>query len=130
VLMALGGWFLFLHFRRRKQPFPRLFLRATALAAPLGFVAVEAGWTVTEVGRQPWIIYGVLRTKDALTPMPGLVWPLLTMLVVYTLLVFVTVAVLKRLVEATERNIALGAGPLGSSATEALVSPPVEAPHA
>jgi cytochrome d ubiquinol oxidase subunit I len=108
ALMALGLWFLFLHVRRRKQPFPRAFLRAVTLAAPLGFVAVEAGWTVTEVGRQPWIIYGVLRTKDALTPMPGLIWPLLSMIAVYALLVFVTIVVLSRLVQATERALALG----------------------
>ncbi|MEY4515216.1 MAG: hypothetical protein RLZZ450_7338, partial [Pseudomonadota bacterium] len=107
ALMALGAWFLFLHVRRRKEPFSRLFLRVVTLFGPLGFIAVEAGWTVTEVGRQPWIIYGVLRTKDALTPMPGLVWPLLSMLVVYALLVFVTIVVLSRLVQATERSLAL-----------------------
>ena len=42
------------------------------MATPLGFIAVEAGWTVTEVGRQPWIIQGVMRTIDSLTPMPGI----------------------------------------------------------
>jgi cytochrome d ubiquinol oxidase subunit I len=41
-------------------------------ATPIGFIAVEAGWTVTEVGRQPWIIQGIMRTKDAVTPMPGI----------------------------------------------------------
>jgi cytochrome d ubiquinol oxidase subunit I len=41
------------------------------LASPLGLLAIEAGWTVTEVGRQPWIIQGVLRTAEAVTPMPG-----------------------------------------------------------
>lgn len=51
-------------------------LRAIVLAAPLGFIAVEAGWTVTEVGRQPWIIYEVMKTADAVTPMPGLIVPL------------------------------------------------------
>jgi len=45
-----------------------------ALATPMGFIAVEAGWTVTEVGRQPWIIHGVMRTADAVTPMPGIVY--------------------------------------------------------
>jgi cytochrome d ubiquinol oxidase subunit I len=43
------------------------------LASPLGFVALEAGWTVTEVGRQPWIMQGVMRTAESVTPMPGLV---------------------------------------------------------
>jgi cytochrome d ubiquinol oxidase subunit I len=47
-------------------------MRGLVAAAPLGLIAVEAGWVVTEVGRQPWIIYGVMRTADAVTPMPGL----------------------------------------------------------
>ncbi|MCU0616485.1 MAG: cytochrome ubiquinol oxidase subunit I, partial [Gemmatimonadaceae bacterium] len=51
--------------------------------APLGFVAVEAGWTVTEVGRQPWIIQGVMRTSEAVTPMPGLVVPFLGFTLLY-----------------------------------------------
>jgi cytochrome d ubiquinol oxidase subunit I len=41
------------------------------LAAPLGFIAVLAGWFVAEVGRQPWVVYGVLRTADAVSPVPG-----------------------------------------------------------
>ena len=64
------------------SPADRRLLRAVALAAPLGFIAIEAGWTVTEVGRQPWIIHGVMRTADAVTPMPGLMFPF----VVFTLL--------------------------------------------
>lgn len=47
-------------------------LKLFVAATPLGFIAVEAGWTVTEVGRQPWIIYNVMRTADAVTPMPGI----------------------------------------------------------
>ena len=46
--------------------------------SPLGFIAIEAGWTVTEVGRQPWVVYNILRTADAVTPMPGLIVPFLT----------------------------------------------------
>src|SRR5919112_1991563 len=59
--------------RRRDVAASRWRLRAIALGGPMGFIAIEAGWTVTEVGRQPWIIQGVLRTADAVTPMPGLV---------------------------------------------------------
>ena len=55
----------------------------SSLATPLGFIAIEAGWTVTEVGRQPWIIYGVMRTADAVTPMPGLVVPFLVFSLLY-----------------------------------------------
>ena len=52
----------------------------------MGFIAIEAGWTVTEVGRQPWIIYGVLRTADAVTPMPGLVVPFILFTLLYCFL--------------------------------------------
>ena len=45
-----------------------LFLRACMFVGPLGFVAVLAGWTTTEVGRQPWIVYGLMRTADAVSP--------------------------------------------------------------
>ncbi|HYC33971.1 MAG TPA: cytochrome ubiquinol oxidase subunit I, partial [Gemmatimonadales bacterium] len=61
-------------------------LRALSVAAPMGFVAIEAGWTVTEVGRQPWTIYGVLRTADAVTPMPGLVYPFILFTLLYCFL--------------------------------------------
>jgi cytochrome d ubiquinol oxidase subunit I len=61
-------------------------LRAIALGAPMGFIAIEAGWTVTEVGRQPWIIQGVLRTADAVTPMPGLIVPFLLFTLLYCFL--------------------------------------------
>ena len=49
----------------------RLLLWAMVFASPLGFLGLEAGWFVTEVGRQPWIIQGVLRTGDAVTPVAG-----------------------------------------------------------
>lgn len=51
-------------------------LKLLILGTPLGFIAVEAGWIVTEVGRQPWIIYGIMKTKDAVSPMPGLQYTL------------------------------------------------------
>lgn len=87
AMATLGVWALIRAWRRRRglgSPLPddRLFLKAVILASPLGFVALEAGWTVTEVGRQPWIVQGVLRTADAVTPMPGLV----VSFVVFTLL--------------------------------------------
>ncbi len=68
----------------------KLFLRALVMAAPLGFIAIEAGWVVTEVGRQPWIIYGVMRTGEAVTPMPGLVVPFVTFTILYVFLSIIT----------------------------------------
>ena len=49
----------------------RWFLRALVWVSPLGFLAVLSGWFVAEVGRQPWVVYGVLRTADAVSPVPG-----------------------------------------------------------
>ena len=74
----------------------RWLLRALALATPMGFIAIEAGWTVTEVGRQPWIIQGVLRTADAVTPMPGLIVPFLTFTALYILLGAIVVYMLRQ----------------------------------
>jgi cytochrome d ubiquinol oxidase subunit I len=87
TFMALVGvWAGALAFRRRDVCANTWFLRALALAAPMGFIAIEAGWTVTEVGRQPWIVYGVLRTADAVTPMPGLIVPFLGFTALYCFL--------------------------------------------
>src|SRR2546422_9801999 len=59
------GWVL----RRRGRLFESdWYLRDCQLALPLGFIAVLAGWTTTEVGRQPWTVYGLLRTADSVTP--------------------------------------------------------------
>jgi cytochrome bd ubiquinol oxidase subunit I len=70
VALALwAGWLL----RRQRTIYDSYwFLQALVAASPLGVIAVEAGWTVTVMGRQPWISYGVMRTADAVTPMPGL----------------------------------------------------------
>jgi cytochrome d ubiquinol oxidase subunit I len=61
--------------RGRGKLFRPGFLRAVVFCGPLGILAVEAGWTVTELGRQPWAIRGVLRTADAATPVGGLLLP-------------------------------------------------------
>jgi cytochrome d oxidase subunit CydB len=64
AVVALGLWQAW----RGRLYLSALFLRAAQASLPLGFVAVLAGWTVTEVGRQPWVVYGHLRTADAVTP--------------------------------------------------------------
>ena len=76
TLLAVAMLGVLLWIRRRAVPIDRKFLRLLVVVSPLGLVAIEAGWMVTEVGRQPWIVYGVMRTRDAVTPMPGLVVPL------------------------------------------------------
>ncbi|MDX1546776.1 MAG: cytochrome ubiquinol oxidase subunit I, partial [Rhodothermales bacterium] len=70
VMLAVALWAAVLWIRRRRLPDGTALLRALVVCGPLGFIAIEAGWFVTEVGRQPWIIYGVMRTEEAVTPMP------------------------------------------------------------
>ncbi|MFA6276180.1 MAG: cytochrome ubiquinol oxidase subunit I [Pedobacter sp.] len=65
-------------------------------AIPLGYIALEAGWVVTEVGRQPWIIYGVMRTKDAVTPMPGIAWSFYLFSAIYASLSVIVIFLLYR----------------------------------
>jgi cytochrome d ubiquinol oxidase subunit I len=68
-----------------------LFLKAAVLAGPLGFVALEAGWMVTELGRQPWIIYHLMRTRDAVTSMPNITITFAVMTLVYLVLGIIVV---------------------------------------
>jgi len=104
VLAGLLAW------RRRGLPDQRWFLKLLVACGPLGLIAVEAGWTVTEVGRQPWIVHGVLRTADVVTPMPGLVVPLVVFTTVYALLAFVVVFLLRRQVFASPRLLSPAQG--------------------
>jgi cytochrome d ubiquinol oxidase subunit I len=76
----------------------RLFLKAMVLSTVLGFVALEAGWMVTELGRQPWVIYGIMKTSDAVTPMPGLVVPFVLFTVIYAGLGAVVIVLIRRTV--------------------------------
>ena len=105
MLVAAWGMWRYLRGRRRKENWleSKWFLRVLVAASPLGFIAIETGWTVTEVGRQPWIIYGVMRTSDAVTPMPGLIVPFLTFTVLYIFLAVITVFLLLRQVAASPR---------------------------
>jgi cytochrome d ubiquinol oxidase subunit I len=82
ALSVLVFWYLR---RRGRDPLAgRWFLRYTVIAGPLAIVALEAGWIATEVGRQPWVVYGVLRTTDAAGDSPWIWWSLIGTVVVYT----------------------------------------------
>ena len=96
ALFAVAAWVAWVWWRTRRLPDNKWLLRALVGCAPLGFIAVETGWFVTELGRQPWIIYGVMRTRDAVTPMPGLFVPFTTFTVVYLLLGVIVIFLLRR----------------------------------
>lgn len=85
-LLALGAWAGIARLRRKRLPDGRWFLRAVVVAGPAAFGAIEAGWIVTEVGRQPWIVQDVMRTAEAITTRPGIGWHLAGTIAVYALL--------------------------------------------
>jgi cytochrome d ubiquinol oxidase subunit I len=99
---ALAGVSLVALWRRWRRPDtwlePAWFLTALVACTPLGFIALEAGWVVTEVGRQPWIIYGFMRTADAVTPMPALQVPFLVFTTLYVVLSAVVALLMRRII--------------------------------
>jgi cytochrome bd ubiquinol oxidase subunit I len=98
VLMALFGvWLLIVWLRRRELPAGRWFLRAVAALGPLSVVALIAGWVTTEVGRQPWVVYGFMRTEDAVTGADGIPLGYAALVVIYIALAAATVWLLRRL---------------------------------
>ena len=108
LMVLAGSWLLLvallaavLAVRRRAWSSARWFLRLLVVSAPLGFLAIEAGWVVTEVGRQPWIVQGVLRTADMVTPRAPLAVPLLGFALLYLLLFAVVFRLLRRQVFAS-----------------------------
>ena len=86
IMALVSVWAIVVLLRKRDPASSRPLLWALSAIAPAGFVAIEAGWTVTEVGRQPWVVYGIMRTADAVTPMPGLIVPFLTFTLLYCFL--------------------------------------------
>ena len=96
AMLAVVAWAALLKLKKRRLAQHRAFLTAAMLSGPLGLIAVEAGWVVTEVGRQPWIIHRVMRVSDAVTPMPGLQVSFLASVAVYLFLGSVVALLLYR----------------------------------
>jgi cytochrome bd ubiquinol oxidase subunit I len=96
AMMLVSVLYFVALWKKRKWLREPWLLKLFALATPLGFIAVEAGWTVTEVGRQPWIIYGVMRTADAVTPMPGIAYSFYLFTAIYASLAAFVVFMLYR----------------------------------
>jgi cytochrome d ubiquinol oxidase subunit I len=96
---AVSAWYLWILARRRRLPDSVLFYRLAALAGIGSYLAVESGWVTTEVGRQPWIVYGVMRVSDAVTDAPAaFVWTMLSVLVVvYALIAYFFITLLLKL---------------------------------
>ncbi len=126
ALVGLVAWFVWRWRRHRDDPFgSRWFLRALILAGPAAVVAMETGWITTEVGRQPWIVHGLLRTEDAVTD-AGYIWVTLTVLaMVYLGMTVGAVAVLRSMSarwRAGEKDLASPYGPAPALAHEPMAT--------
>jgi cytochrome d ubiquinol oxidase subunit I len=97
MLALLGVWFVVVRLRRRALPETPWFYGAVALAGPLSVVALIAGWTVTEVGRQPWVVWRVMRTADAVTGASGIPFGYAALALVYAGVGVGVVWILRRL---------------------------------
>jgi Cytochrome bd-type quinol oxidase, subunit 1 len=118
AMIALGAWGVWLIWRTRGPEHVRPFLWASVAMGPAGFVAVVSGWIVAEVGRQPYVVYGVLRTADAVSPVGAgsVSASLLAFLVVYAIVFSVGALYILRL-------MALGPRPPEALDTEPPLKP-------
>ncbi len=96
ILLLAGLFFFFSNYKKKKWLTKKIFWKVFVFLTPLGFIALEAGWIVTEVGRQPWIIHKIMRTKDAVTPVPGIVYSFYLYLILYSMLTITVAWLLSR----------------------------------
>lgn len=96
AMMIISLIYFFVLWKKRTILTSKWLLKMFVFAIPLGYIALEAGWVVTEVGRQPWIINGIMRTKDAVTPMPGIAWSFYLFSAIYFSLSLIVIFLLYR----------------------------------
>ncbi len=96
LMMLIAAIYFFILWRKKTVLTSSWLLKLFVFATPLGYIALEAGWVVTEVGRQPWIINGIMRTKDAVTPMPGIAWSFYLFSAIYLSLSIIVIFLLYR----------------------------------
>ncbi|HEX6586691.1 MAG TPA: cytochrome ubiquinol oxidase subunit I [Solirubrobacterales bacterium] len=97
ILALLAVWFALSWWRRRDIPATPWFLRIAAASGVLAVIALEAGWVVTEIGRQPWIVHGYMKVEDAVTNAQGIWWAFALTMLIYAGLTAVAIYVLRGL---------------------------------
>jgi cytochrome d ubiquinol oxidase subunit I len=100
ALAAVSLVYLLVWLRRRRLPRSSWFYRAVVAAGPLSVVALVAGWVTTEVGRQPWVVYGQMRTEEAITGAGGIPIGYASLVLVYAGLIAAVAWILRRLARA------------------------------
>jgi cytochrome d ubiquinol oxidase subunit I len=103
AMMGLALLYFVALLKKKSWSESRWLLKLFVIATPLGYLALEAGWTVTEVGRQPWIIYGLMRTADAVTPMPGIAYSFYLFTAVYISLALIVSFLLFRQIKMVDK---------------------------
>ena len=103
VMLLIALCYFIAIFKKKSWLWSKWLLMLFVIATPMGFIAVEAGWTVTEVGRQPWIINGVMRTADAVTPMPGIVYSFYIFTAMYISLSLIVTFLLYRQIKMVDK---------------------------
>jgi cytochrome d ubiquinol oxidase subunit I len=106
TLLMFAGLIYFISLRKKNWLQNKYYWLLFIAVAPLGFVAIEAGWIVTEVGRQPWIIHQIMRTEDAVTPMPGMKYSFFYYLFLYTVLAITVAWLMSRQIRSLNRETA------------------------
>ncbi|MFD2035354.1 cytochrome ubiquinol oxidase subunit I [Belliella marina] len=104
VALMLAGIVYLVSLKKKNWQKNKYYWLLFVVMAPLGFVAIEAGWVVTEVGRQPWIIHQIMLTKDAVTPMPGMKYSFFFYLFLYTLLAITVTWLMHRQIKSLNQN--------------------------
>jgi cytochrome bd ubiquinol oxidase subunit I len=97
ALAALGAWFVWAWWRHGRLPGSPWFHRAVVAAGPLSLIALIAGWVTTEVGRQPWVVYEVMRTEEAVTGAGGIPVGFAALAIIYAGLIAIAIVMLRRL---------------------------------
>jgi len=105
-LAALSAWYLFVRTRRRRAPSGAWFYRLLVVAGPASVVALISGWVTTEVGRQPWVVYEVMRTEEAVTAAQGIPVGYVTLAAFYACLIAAVAWILRRLARAPMQTVA------------------------
>jgi cytochrome d ubiquinol oxidase subunit I len=126
LLVVLLFWALY-WFKKRTFPQNRVLLWGVILAGPLAFLAIILGWMVTEIGRQPWVIYGYLRTKDAVTTAPFLNISFLIFTLIYVLLAIALIWLLLNVARRPLPQVKLAVGGEGFDVQEPTMHEPEKA---
>lgn len=105
TLMMIAAVIFFISLKKKSWLNNKKYWWLFAILSPLGFVAVEAGWVVTEVGRQPWIVYNIMRTSEAVTPMPGMKYSFFLYVSVYVILAITVTWLMRRQIKVLNHSI-------------------------